>query len=290
MREMRVRVASIFSAVLVMLGTSATTLQASEKSNGKSESDVIVLQSGDFLPPSAKPVKNIELGGAELSDYSYHELIDKARQLAFQSDANVIKIKQRIRRSGQNSNEKIIASFYKVDNVRHYEKELAWSKDRKLTWDDFRGPIPADADHITAAATYCGIGFETNSVSSRSDNLRVRVYNTFYTNHSWGRPEEMNDNVLAHEQGHYDLCELYTRKQRQRLATVKVDAANLKPVLRTVYGKVQEEYKARQAAYEDDTQHGVDLAQQKRWQKIIERELAATEQWGSTESLTLAFN
>src|SRR5690606_38649660 len=96
------------------------------------------------------------------------------------------------------------------------EMELSWSKFRKLTWNDFRGSIPHDAEEQTAAATYCGIGFETNTTSHHHNDLKIRVYNTFYPHSSWARPEEMNDAVLAHEQGHFDLCELYTRKLRER--------------------------------------------------------------------------
>jgi hypothetical protein len=157
--------------------------------------------------------------------------------------------------------------------------EMTWSKERKLTWDDFRGAIPHNAEEQTAAATYCGIGFETNSISSTNTNLKIRVYNTFYINNSWARPEEMNEDVLAHEQGHFDLCELYTRKLRERMSNLKVNANTMKPTLRKIYEELQVEYRARQEAYEDETSHGVNLPQQKRWQRLVDAELAETEQW-----------
>lgn len=157
--------------------------------------------------------------------------------------------------------------------------EMTWSKERKLTWDDFRGAIPHNAEEQTAAATYCGIGFETNSISSTNTNLKIRVYNTFYINNSWARPEEMNEDVLAHEQGHFDLCELYTRKLRERMSNLKVNANTMKPTLRKIYEELQAEYRARQEAYEDETSHGVNLPQQKRWQRLVDAELAETEQW-----------
>ena len=102
------------------------------------------------------------------------------------------------------------------------------------------------------------------------------------SNNSWAKPEEMNDDVLAHEQGHFDLCELYTRKLRERLSNVNVDVNTLKPVLRSIYDKLQTEYKARQEAYEGETAHGVNLPQQRKWQQILERELSATEKWSES--------
>jgi len=160
--------------------------------------------------------------------------------------------------------------------------EISWQKDKKLTWDDFRGAVPRNAEEQTAAATFCGIGFETNTITNNNSNLKIRVYNTFYLNNSWARPEEMNDDVLAHEQGHFDLCELYTRKLRERMSEVKVDVNTLKPMLRKIYEQLQEEYKNRQEAYEEETAHGINLNEQQRWKRILERELTDTEQWSES--------
>lgn len=155
--------------------------------------------------------------------------------------------------------------------------EISWQKDRKLTWGDFRGPVPEDAETQTAAATFCGIGFETNTITNNSNNLKIRVYNTFYLNNSWARSEDMNDDVLAHEQGHFDLCELYTRKLRERMSKIQGNVNTLKPALRKIYEDLQEEYKNRQEVYEAETAHGVNLKEQKKWQGILERELSETE-------------
>ncbi len=156
---------------------------------------------------------------------------------------------------------------------------ISWSKVQKLTWDHFRGSVPVDAEAITAAATYCGIGFEANALSDTNSNFQVRVYNNFYINDSWARPEEMNDDVLAHEQGHFDLCELYTRKLRERMHQVQIDKQTMRTVLKKIYEDLQEEYQIRQQMYEDETAHGVNLQQQKKWQQILNLELSATEHW-----------
>jgi len=164
----------------------------------------------------------------------------------------------------------------------HKENEISWRKDRKLSWDDFKGPIPRDVDHRTAAATYCGIGFETSTISNTNKDLKITVYNTFYIGNSWAKPEEMNEDVLEHEQGHFDLCELYTRKLRERLSVVNVDVNTMKPTLRKVYNDLQEEYKKRQQEYESETAHGVNLPQQRKWRDILDRELQETEHWAGT--------
>jgi len=160
--------------------------------------------------------------------------------------------------------------------------QISWQKDRKLSWNDFRGPVPSDAGDQTAAATFCGIGFETNVITPRNPDPKIRVYNTFYTADSWVRPEEKNDAILMHEQGHFDLCELYTRKLRAEMSNIKVDVHTLKPVLRSIYDRIQSEYRRRQESYETETAHGVNYDEQNRWEKILEKELNETEQWSES--------
>jgi hypothetical protein len=276
MREKIMKASQLFLLILC----AGLNAYAGEKSNNAKSfsSEVVVLQSEDFVPTSATRVKTIEIDGSN-NNLTYREILERAKRMAAESDANVVKINERIARSSGGPVDKVVATFYRSDNASAYENELSWKKNRKLSWDDFRGPIPADAEEVTAAATFCGIGFETNSISSSRKDLKIKVYNTFYTNHSWAKPEEMNDDVLAHEQGHFDLCELYTRKLRQQMSQVKVDVHNLKPVLRNVYEQLQAEYKRRQAAYEDETEHGVNLPEQRKWEQILVRELAGTERW-----------
>ena len=182
-------------------------------------------------------------------------------------------------KDGKNSSSKIIVS--ESANSSN-EKEFSWSKDRKLNWTDFRGVIPSDAHERTAATTACGIGFETNTISTKNNDLYIKVFNFFYADQSWARPGEIDNDVLAHEQGHFDLCELYTRKLRERMSSVKVDVHTLKPILSRIYEQLQREYVARQHAYEAETAHGINIPEQKRWQEQLEKELALNEKWSES--------
>jgi len=152
------------------------------------------------------------------------------------------------------------------------EKEFPWNEQRRLTWDDFKGPTPANADNSTAAVTFCGIGFEANTTTNES-KAKVTVYNTFYTNQSWVRTDGKSPEILAHEQGHFDICEIYTRKLREEMTNASVTVNNLKSVLQSIYDEVNKEYENRQLAYENETKHGTITVQQQRWSKIIAQEL-----------------
>jgi len=149
--------------------------------------------------------------------------------------------------------------------------EFKWNGQRKLTWDDFRGPVTA-SDDMSAAATHCSIGFTT--ARGADGNQKVIVYNTFYANMSWVRPDARIQSILDHEQGHFDLCELYTRVLRQRMANFNFDVADVRGALMSIYDQVTKEYEDRQQAYEAETTHGTNIAVQHRWMASIANELS----------------
>ncbi|GAA4464458.1 hypothetical protein GCM10023093_14840 [Nemorincola caseinilytica] len=152
---------------------------------------------------------------------------------------------------------------------------FSWSEHRKLSWEDFKGPSDGGS-HESAAATCCSIGFKIDNTGT--GDRKVTVYNTFYIDRSWVKEDARIGSILAHEQGHFDLCELYTRKLRERTAAIDVNAKDLKQQLMDIYAAVNDEYEARQQAYEYETTHGTDLPAQNRWERMIQRELTEAPQ------------
>jgi hypothetical protein len=150
-----------------------------------------------------------------------------------------------------------------------------WNEQRKLTWDDFRGQLDPNEPDVTAAATFCGMGFEARPGKNRK--LDIRVYNTFFPEHSWVRQGEQKESILAHEQGHFDLCELYTRKLKASLDAANNAGDNSENMLADIYKLVMQDYQKRQQQYEDETHHGIIAEAQLQWQNMIARELSDTQ-------------
>jgi len=157
------------------------------------------------------------------------------------------------------------------------QTQFHWNEKQKLTWEDFKGAIPANTDDNAAAATYCSIGFEIDKKAS-DNKPEITVYNNFYINQSWVRADAKISDILAHEQGHFDLCELYTRKLKSRIDTAiaETDAAYVQESLRRIYNEVSAEYESRQVCYERETIHGTDIENQKKWTETIAGELSVS--------------
>jgi len=160
------------------------------------------------------------------------------------------------------------------------DASFSWSADRKLCWQDFKGTAPANQMEHVAAITACGMGYFTNSVMAHERPV-VTVYNSFYLQDSWVRHDDADDRVLNHEQGHFDLCEVYTRILRREIANANITGANMKRELERIYTSVNREYEARQQAYEAETGHGTIAAAQQQWNVWITGQLQQNYSWAS---------
>lgn len=181
-----------------------------------------------------------------------------------------------------------LKSVYSTNNNVPCKKKLAdapntdnfsWEKNRKLSWNDFQGHKPVNTDHHTAAATYCSIGFETK-VAANGKPI-IYVYNSFYPSSSWVLENTHDDEILIHEQGHFDICELYTRRLKECISMTRITGKDITVILEDIYNKVNLEYQSFQQAYESETEHGLNDKLQLEWNVKITSKLNATARWAN---------
>jgi hypothetical protein len=130
---------------------------------------------------------------------------------------------------------------------------IAWDSATKLTWADFAGT--ADRSSPYNAVTISGILFKINP---NSDGYSDSIIAVFYRAESWvkGRSES----ALIHEQGHFDISEIFARKLRN---------------------EAESERDAMENLYDKDTKHSIDAVRQAYWNGRIGRELKALEEFAN---------
>ena len=131
----------------------------------------------------------------------------------------------------------------KDDNV------IYWSESYKLNYDDFKKEVPCESAYNGMAAT----GFKY-SYKLRNDSLFVKVTTIFRKNESW---LSLRDSAtLKHEQGHFDISEVYGRKLRKEIIVLcqsKIDKSIIFLQISTLYRKILAECNSEQDAYDDAT-------------------------------------
>jgi hypothetical protein len=149
---------------------------------------------------------------------------------------------------------------------------IEWSDTRKLVWADFTGSLPEDAMQ-NAAVTNCGFGYSSNKMTV-FNKPELTVLNVFNRKLSWVKSNQVyRQELLEHEQLHFDISELYARKLRKEFASTNFTYFNVKKKTESIYNQVQKQYLQRQQEYENESNYSLDKQKQAEWIKKIKEEL-----------------
>lgn len=163
------------------------------------------------------------------------------------------------------------------------EKPFAWSADRKLTWSDFQGRVPAsvkiDQLHTKEAETSSGILMKMKT-GGKNPVYKVDVVAVFDPSKSWVHSKDSSG--LIHEQGHFDITEINARDLRKELSQTTFKRNNFTVRLRTLYNRTNVLAERMQEEYDKETIHHLDTLQQNRWNKLIADSLQALSSWSDT--------
>lgn len=145
---------------------------------------------------------------------------------------------------------------------------LAWAANRPLSWADFKG-IPEEENELHAATTFAGIVLEVEEVRFPSGKLEFRAYAVFDSQRSWAQAERCDEEVLKHEQRHFDIAEIYARLLEQKLNALRLHVGN-KEKAKQLYDQFTRKQLSVQAKYDAETAHGLNKKAQHIWDKQIQ--------------------
>jgi len=150
-------------------------------------------------------------------------------------------------------------------------RDVNWSA-AGLTFDNFRIVQPARKGQqlSVGAVTSSQPGVEVSvSDIDLQRILKISMTNRFNYNKSWVSADALKDSgLLQHEQGHFDLNEIYTRKTFQQFQQVKF-TNNFKAEIATIMEAMNKELSKVQKNYERQTLHGLLKENQAIWNQRI---------------------
>ena len=154
---------------------------------------------------------------------------------------------------------------------------INWTEDLKLTQSDFKATRKGSKAH-TAATTSSSFGYD---ITIENGKINGHIYVRFYCNSSWWNPESLNskksEEILQHEQLHFDICELYGRKMFKEILKLKKSNKLNGETLNRMYSQLENEYQKYQNRYDGETNHSLNTKNQKRWNKRIKNDLVKTQ-------------
>ncbi len=155
---------------------------------------------------------------------------------------------------------------------------MVWQKNRMLTWNDYQGK----PQHRFAAASTVYSMYRFISTDSIG-NIIATVQALFYPKDSW-KGRYIDDALLAHEQKHYDIVELYARKLRKQLTQIKVkNEEDARQKLEDLHKTIDDEMDAYQDKYDKESHYSMAHDEQQAWIKKIDDAIEVLSDYKSTE-------
>ena len=148
------------------------------------------------------------------------------------------------------------------------QDKIFWNENRGLVWSDFQSQTKPNTSQA-AATTYCGISYLLNSSTKKFTDKQVKIESFFIPSKSWAHPEHKTDNVLMHEQSHFDIAELFARRFRKIISDKSLDVKSLQKY----YERIYDDYKDYQQDYETVTNHGRIRDKQLEYSQKIDEEI-----------------
>jgi hypothetical protein len=141
---------------------------------------------------------------------------------------------------------------------------IYWASGHKLTWDDYKGSTDAASGAAASTATYLGIDYNFGP-----QGFTYKITCSFSKTRSWGLHK--NDHILGHEQGHFDIAEVFARKLNKNMKSYKFNPDTYKTDLQKIYQDILDEKEKIQDLYDEETDHSIIMDKQAEWLKKIDQ-------------------
>jgi predicted secreted Zn-dependent protease len=145
---------------------------------------------------------------------------------------------------------------------------------KMLTSADFRGAPDYKEDFL--ARTYVTMSLRYNPESCNiPDKVKLSVETTISVSRkSWMkfnmiRTKETLNDLLSHEQGHYDLNEIFAAELKKRLVDTCFDKLLYKSQVDSIFKALHQKYDMLQLKYDRDTDHMRQKGMQAKWKRDI---------------------
>jgi len=165
-----------------------------------------------------------------------------------------------------------LTSSIAMDSTVKVESEdlLAWEIDKRLAWDDFLCEPKTGSDAVASTSTSLGIAYQLSN-----GQLRYHITCYFNKEKSWGLMK--TDYILAHEQGHFDITEIFARRLNEALQNYKFNKRNYKKDIGQIYQSIVSQKEEFQRAYDAESDHSRNKKAQYDWLERIEKLLTETQ-------------
>jgi hypothetical protein len=158
---------------------------------------------------------------------------------------------------------------------------IFWTPNLKLHWVDFRGTVSENSPYSAFTNTVISLKYSFK-LNGKQVIPQFKVDCMFNCLKSWARkdnPDLLTDELLMHEQLHFDIAELTARKLRNALKNQKYTLENYEFKIDAIRNRIILDGERMQERYDLETGHGSQKKEQSIWEQKIAKELKRSSTW-----------
>lgn len=149
--------------------------------------------------------------------------------------------------------------------------EVKWNESTPLTWSNFSADIDSESEYD--AWTFSGFNYTyTWKRMDGAISVECSAFGYFDPTLSWVKKNKQSDELLKHEQLHFDISELYSRYFEQRMKAFRF-SNDVASEVDSIYTVTFDELLNTQIKYDEETNHYHNKTEQNRWEKFVKMEL-----------------
>jgi hypothetical protein len=141
-----------------------------------------------------------------------------------------------------------------------------WGK--PISYDDFQ----AKPDNADTAAAWISVTIELGYVPDKQGILKFQSRALMDKSQSWIKLQHRRNNVLVHEQGHFDLAHIIAKKLETNLKDEGYTKDQV-PRIEQVYDQFLQLLNDLETQYDRQTKGGLNREQQEKWNEQIQKDL-----------------
>jgi Bacterial protein of unknown function (DUF922) len=135
---------------------------------------------------------------------------------------------------------------------------IPWTPYRRLSWNDYLCEPTRGTDAVASTSTSLGLSYQIVD-----DRLTYHITCGFSKEKSWGLLK--TEYILAHEQGHFDITEIFARKLNEALQDYHLNPRTFKRDIGDIYQSIVKEKEDYQEMYDGETDHSRNHKLQVEW-------------------------
>ena len=163
--------------------------------------------------------------------------------------------------------------FSSVDSI------IYWDDNVKLEWNDFKGVPTVTNKHFAISM----VGVQIDEIIN-DDSVIIDISTYFNCKESWVKDDSKEMKLLLqHEQGHFDLSEVYARMLRQIISSEQFTRLEYENRIDSIIRNSNRMCDKANAQYDSETDYSKNTKNQIKWNNFISYQLMEYSEYSETK-------